>query len=445
MERADIIIRGDYVIPITGSIIEDGAVAVRGTEIVAVGPYPEISGMFSAGRTVGGKRCAVMPGLINAHTHAAMVYFRGIADDLPLREWLEGHIWPREARWLGPDFVRDAVQLASLEMLKAGVTTFNDMYFFEDAGGEAVKKLGVRAVLGSGIVDFPTMVAETADEYLRKAEEFIGRWKGDELVTPAVAPHSLYACGPENQIKAAELAEKHGVPLHTHLSETEREVDEIKKKHGKLPVMLLEDLGVLSERLLAAHSVWVTDEEIEVLAKRGVAVAHCVESNLKLASGMAPVQKMLKAGVRVGLGTDGAASNNDLSIFSEMSTAARLAKALTKDPTVLDAGTMLRMATINGAHALGLADRVGSLEPGKAADIIVIDLDKPHLTPVYNINSHLVYSVMASDVQSVIVNGRLVVHKRELLTADEDEILDKARSWGMKIKDGGSQSGAEAK
>lgn len=417
-------------------VIQDGALAVKDGRIVSVGPYEEISRAYSAEHVTEGSGRTLLPGLINTHTHAAMALMRGMADDLPLKEWLNKHVWPTESKWLASDFVRDGVELACVEMLKAGITTYNDMYFFEDTAAEAAKGLGMRAVLGAGIVDFPTKVSTGADDCLRKAEEFITRWKGDALITPCIAPHALYTCGPETLKRSKEIAQRHGVGIHIHLSETEWEVYETKNKHGLTPGKYLEGLGFLSDRVLAAHCVWLTDEEIEILSERKVGVSHCVESNLKLASGIAPVAKMLRAGIRVSLGTDGAASNNDLNILSEMSTAAKLHKAFSRNPTVLDAKTVLQMATLNGAQVLGLGGVCGSLEPGKAADVVTINMDKPHLTPLYNICSHMVYSVRASDVESVMVNGRVVVEGGRLLTADEGEIMARARQWGGKIKAG---------
>ncbi len=436
MEKVDLIVRGDFLIPMEGShsVIPDGAVAVKGSKIAGVGTHGDISRKFESDNIIVGKGRVVLPGLINTHTHAAMVYMRGLADDLPLKAWLEEHIWPAEDRWLAPEFIADAVELAVAEMLKAGITTYNDMYFYEIVGADVAKRLGMRAVLGVGVIDMPTKTTADADECLERAERFIKKWRGDELVTPAVAPHSSYSCSPDTLSKSKALAEKYGVYLHTHLCETEGEVEEVKKKHGKTPVIFLDEEGFLDENVVAAHCVWVTDEEIEILARRKVGVAHCVESNLKLASGIAPVVKMLDAGVKVGLGTDGAASNNDLNIMSEMSTAAKLHKAVTRDPTALNAHDALQMATRWGAEAIGMGALTGSLQEGKAADIISIDIEKPHLSPQYNIFSHMVYAARASDVDHVVVNGRVVVSGGKLLSADEDEILLKARRWGKKIQ-----------
>ncbi len=436
MKSADYIICGDYVLPMdeSHSVIKDGAVALNGNVIIDVGEYKDISKKYSGEKTISGKNKAVLPGLINTHTHAAMVYFRGMADDLPLKEWLETYIWPAESKWLSPEFVSDATELACLEMLKAGITTYSDMYFFEDASGNAAKKIGMRAVLGAGIVDFPTISGKNADEYLGKAEKFIEKWKKDELVTPCIAPHSVYACGPDTLKKIKKIADKYNVPIHIHVSEAKWEVEEIEKKYAKRPVAHLEALGFLDECMVAAHCVWVNEKEIEALAKHKVGVSHCIESNLKLGSGIAPVPQMLKAGIKVAFGTDGAASNNDLNILSEMSTAAKVHKAVSGDPTALDAKTALLMATRWGAEVLGLGEITGSLEKGKAADIVIMDLNKPHLTPLYDIYSHIVYSSMASDVETVFVNGKLVMHNRKLCSADEREIILKAKAWSRKIR-----------
>jgi 5-methylthioadenosine/S-adenosylhomocysteine deaminase len=308
------------------------------------------------------------------------------------------------------------------------------MYFFEDAAGEAAKRIGMRAVLGSGILDFPSVSAKTTDEYLDNAERFVHNWKGDDLITPCIAPHALYTCGTETLKKSKAMAGKLDVPLHIHLAETRWEVEEIQLRYKMRPVEYLADLGFLDETVLAAHCIWLEDNEIELLAKHKVGVSHCMESNLKLASGFAPVATMLAAGVKVTFGTDGAASNNDLNILSEMSTTAKVHKALSNNPTVLDAKTIVLMATRWGAEVLGLGRKVGSLEKGKIADVISINLAKPHLTPIYNIYSHIVYAAMASDVDFVMVNGKIVINNGRLLTADETEILFKAQQWCEKIR-----------
>jgi len=436
MISVDHIIYGDYILPMdqSFSVIEKGAVAIQGNKILDLGSSEEISRKYNSEKISAGEGRVVLPGFINTHTHAAMVYFRGIADDLPLTEWLNDHIWPAENTWLSPSFISDAVELACLEMLKGGVTTYNDMYFFEDAAGESSKRIGMRAVLGSGILDFPSVSARSTDEYLDNAKQFVKNWQDDELITPCIAPHALYTCGPDTLKKSKTLAEILNVPLHIHLSETQWEVGEVMARYHKRPVEYLADLGFLDESVLAAHCIWLHDKEIDLLAKYKVGVSHCMESNLKLASGFAPVVSMLTAGIKISFGTDGAASNNDLSILSEMATTAKVHKALSNNPTVLDAKTALLMATRWGAEVLGLGHLIGSIERGKIADIIIINIDKPHLTPLYNIYSHIVYAAMASDVEAVMVNGNMVINDRRLMTVDEAEILYKAKKWCEKIR-----------
>lgn len=432
MEAVDHIIWGGYLLAMDGQEpIAEGALAVKGDKIAAVGPYEEIKRRYFSESVIGGPERAVMPGLINTHTHAAMVLMRGMADDLPLREWLEGHIWPTENKWLSPEFIRDAVKLAAIEMLRAGVTAFNDMYFFEEVAAQAVRETGMRAVLGAGIMDMPTKTTSGAEDCLRNAERFVKEWKGDRLISPALAPHSAYACGPDTLKKTRDMARKYGVPCHIHLSETKWEVGETIKSYGENPVKYLDGLGFLDDKVLAAHCVWVDGEEIDILSRRGVSVSHCVESNLKLASGIAPVPRMLRAGVRVTFGTDGAASNNDLDVLSEIQTAAKLHKAVSGDPTALDAKTALTMATRWAAEALGLDS--GCLQPGRTADIAVVNLRRPHLVPVYNIYSHLVYAAKSSDVETVMVDGKIIMDGGRILTADEDEVISRAEKWGRRI------------
>ncbi len=435
MQNVDYIISADYILPMdeTLTVIREGAVVVKDTRISDVGPSKEIFQKYTSGAVINGKGKVVFPGLINTHTHAAMVYFRGIADDQPLKEWLENHIWPAENTWLSPEFISDAIGLACLEMLKGGVTAYNDMYFYEDAAAGTTKRIGMRAVLGAGILDFPTKSAHTTDEYFLNAESFIKNWKGDNLITPCIAPHALYTCGPETLKRARRIADTYDIPIHIHLSETRWEMEEIRNRYSMMPVVYLESLGFLDERVLAAHCVWLTDHEIEILSERNAGVSHCVESNLKLASGIAPVVKMLKAGVKVTFGSDGAASNNDLNILSEMSTAAKLHKAVSEDPTALNAKTALLMATRWGAEVLGLGKVTGSIQAGKAADLVMAELDRPHLVPIYNIYSHIVYAMRPSDIEMVMVDGKVVVNGGRLTTSDESEILQKARHWSEKI------------
>jgi 5-methylthioadenosine/S-adenosylhomocysteine deaminase len=431
----DYILCGRFVVTMDRdlTLIENGAVAVRDGIIVDIGPEEVIAKNYS-GQKLGNSHKLIMPGLINTHTHAAMVYFRGLADDLPLKEWLEKHIWPAEARWLSPDFVRDASELACLELIKAGVTAFNDMYFFSDETAEVAKTFGMRATIGLGILDFPTPGGKNPDDYLKKAEDFIVRWKDSNLIKPAVAPHAIYTCSQNTLLRAMDLARKYKIPVHIHLSETEWEVKEAIKNYNKRPVEYLHSIGFLDSSVVAAHCVWLDNNEIDLVAQKGVYVSHCPESNLKLASGIAPVSEMLKKGVKVTFGTDGAASNNDLDVLSEVSLAARLHKAASSDPTVLDAKTALKGATLWAAEAIGLGGIIGSIEKGKRADIIICDLDKPHLTPLYDIYSHIVYAMKSSDVETVMIDGRIVMNERTLKTVDEKEVLKKAEHWSSKIK-----------
>jgi 5-methylthioadenosine/S-adenosylhomocysteine deaminase len=437
MIEVDIIILADSVLTMDTdqSAFRDGAVAVKDGKITAVGHAADICERYSSDRTVGGKGKVAFPGFVNTHTHAAMVYFRGLADDLPLKVWLEEHIWPAESKWLSPQFVGDAVELACIEMLKGGITLYSDMYFYGDAVAHSTKEIGMRAAVGAGIIDFPTKTGANAEEYLANADAFIRRWKGDELIIPCVAPHSAYACGTETLKKAGEMSAQLGTPLQIHLAETQWEVAEIKGRYHMRPVEYLDSLGLLNGSVLAAHCIWVEDNELEILAKHKVNVSHCMESNLKLASGFAPVAAMLAQGIKVTFGTDGAASNNDLNILSEISTTAKVHKALSNDPTVLNARSTMLMATRWGAEALGLGDITGSIEVGKAADIVIADMEKPHLVPMYDVYSHIVYSMRPSDIDTVLVNGRVVVDSGRLTTADESEIIRKAVEWGRKIAD----------
>lgn len=436
MEQVDRIVRADYVVAMDQAlnVFQDGAVAIKDGKIAAVERFENINVRFMSDHVTEGVNRVIFPGLINTHCHAAMVYFRGMADDLPLRAWLEEYIWPAENKFLSDEFVFDAVQLACLEMVKAGITTYSDMYFFKDAAARAASQTGMRAVLGMGILDFATKAGSGPEQYLASAETFLDAWQGHELVIPCIAPHAIYTCSRDTLIKARNLAQSYNTAIHIHLSETKWEVENAVKEHKLPPVLYLDNIGFLSSRVIAAHCVWLTDEEIEVMARTGASVSHCVKSNLKLASGIAPVVKMLKNRVRVTFGTDGAASNNTLDILSEMSLAAKLHKAVNSDPTALNDRTALLMATRWGAEAIALGELTGSLTPGKDADLVIANLNKPHLTPIYDIYSHIVYAMNASDVETVIIKGKTIVEDGKLCTADENEILRKARSWQKKIK-----------
>ena len=429
---ADAIITADFVVTMdeTLGVIQNGAVAVRDGLIQDVGPHKKITSAFRPSAIYGGRFRTLIPGLINTHTHAAMTLLRGLADDMPLKSWLEEHIWPAENKWLGEEFVRDGVRLACLEMLLSGTVAFADMYFYDEVAGEAASEMGMRALLCSGIIDMPTKTTSGAEDCLKKAEHLIQRFKGDEMIRSAIGAHSAYSCSPETLTRSAELARENNVMLSIHLSETQWEVREIDKLYSKTPVRHLDSLGLLGDDLLAAHCVWLDPEDIELLSARGVKVSHCIESNLKLSSGIAPVPQMLKAGLSVSLGTDGAASNNDLDLFGEMHTAALVHKGVCGDPTCMDAYTVLKMATVEGAKAFGLK---GTLSPGAPADMVVVSTDSPHMTPTYNICSHLVYSAKASDVETVMVGGKVVVEEGRLISADREDILDNAAKWAGRI------------
>jgi 5-methylthioadenosine/S-adenosylhomocysteine deaminase len=393
-----------------------------------------LDAQYSLNRVLDASDCAVIPGLVNAHTHAAMTIFRGLADDLPMMEWLEGYIFPAEAR-LQAEWVRWGTRLACAEMLLGGTTTFCDMYLFEEEVAKAVREAGMRAVVGEVLYDFPSPNYGPIEDGFRYTEALISRWRGDGLVKTAVEPHATFTCSPELLKRARAIANEHEVPLIIHLSETRDEVDRVTQQYGATPVRHLDRLGIFDGATVADHVVWVEDEELAILRDREVRVVHNPESNMKLVSGIAPVPRMLELGITVGLGTDGCASNNDLDLFREMDTAAKLHKVHSLDPTVMDAHTVLEMATTGGARALGLEEDLGSIEPGKKADIVIVDLHQPHLSPLYNATSHLVYAARASDVHTVIVDGKIVVEKRVLKTLSLEGIFSAVRSIAHEIQD----------
>ncbi len=421
----DLIIKGKYVLPMDEklTVIQNGFVAVADNKILAVGAGDEIKN-YQAKEMIDAGNSIIMPGLVNTHTHAAMTYFRGLADDLPLEVWLNQHIWPAEAKYVNAEFVKQAGELACLEMLKAGVTTYNDMYFIGESMAEPALKAGLRALIGITILDFKNPV-EGINEAVKLAREY----KDNELVKAVLAPHAVYTCSKENLLKIKQAAEENNLRLHMHVSETEKEANDWKKSSGQSPVEYLDELGLLSDKLTAAHSVWLDDHDLKIYQDRGVKIAHCPISNMKLASGAAPLKKMLELGITVGLGTDGAASNNTLDLFSDMRACALLHKVNNFDPTAVSAQAVVKMATIDGAKVLGLEKEIGSLEAGKKADIITINLNKPHLTPVYNPYSHLVYCVDAGDVNDVIVNGQVIMKNRAVKTLDEEKILKQASQF----------------
>lgn len=413
--------------------IEHGAVAIKGENIVAIGPADELRTGVTAKRTLDVTGCIIMPGLINSHTHAAMTLFRGLADDLPLMVWLRQHIFPAEKK-LTAEMVFWGSLLACAEMILSGTTTFCDMYLFEHKVAEAAHQAGIRALVGEVLYDFPSPHYGPIENGLKFTESLIEHWKGDPLVQVAVEPHAPYTCSPQLLKDCRALAERCQAPLVIHLSENQSEVDEVLRRYGRRPVAHLDHLGLLGPRLIADHCVALDPNDIDLLAQNEVQVVHNPESNMKLTSGIAPVDRMLQQGVNVALGTDGCASNNDLDLFGEMDSCAKLHKVASLDPTVLPARTVLQMAIRNGARALGLAGKVGELAAGKWADLIVVDFKKPHLTPSYDPLSQLVYAARGADVRHSIIHGRLVMEDRHLLTLDVDEILYHARKFSRIIR-----------
>jgi 5-methylthioadenosine/S-adenosylhomocysteine deaminase len=434
-QRVDLLILGGTIVTMDASrrVIEDGAIAVSQGRIVAVGPSKDITSKYSAQQTVDGSGRVITPGLINGHTHIPMVLFRGLADDMDLQEWLTKYIFPAEAKNVTEEFVRVGTRLGLAEMIRGGTTTYCDMYYFEDAIADETSKAGVRAVLGETVIDFPVADNKTNAEAMSYVEKFVSRWKGNELIIPAIAPHAPYTVSEEHLKAARAFSDRTGAPIVTHISETKFEVDESLKNKGATPVAYLERIGFLNNKVIAAHMVWPQGDDISVLQRRGVGVVHNPQSNMKLAAGVAPVPKMMDAGVLVGLGTDGAASNNDLNMWEEMDTVAKLHKVFSGDPKLISAQQAFEFATIRGAQALHLEREIGSIEVGKRADILVITRDTLNQSPLYNIYSDLVYATKGSDVETVVINGRLVMRDRRLLTLDEAVIKKDAARLREKV------------
>jgi 5-methylthioadenosine/S-adenosylhomocysteine deaminase len=431
----DLIIRGGTVVTMDGQrrVIENGGVAIKGGRIVAIGSTPEIDRKYAAREIVNATGKVVIPGLINGHTHVPMTLFRGLADDLDLQEWLTKYIFPAEAKNVTEDFVRVGTRLGLAEMIRSGTTTYCDMYYFEDAIADETAKAGMRGVLGETVIDFPVADNKTNAEAMAYVERFVNKWQGNALVVPAIAPHAPYTVS-EDHLKAVRaFSDRTGAPIVTHISETKREVDDSIKAKGATPVDYLNRIGFLNNRVIAAHVVWPSEEELELLRNLGVGIVHNPQSNMKLASGVAPVPEMLRLNLPVGLGTDGAASNNDLNLWEEMDTAAKLHKLISKDPKVVTAAEAFEMATIRGARALHLEKEIGSIEKGKRADLVIVDLDDLNQTPYYNIYSDLVYAAKAGDVRTVIIEGRVVMRDRRLLTLNEETIKVDARRYRERI------------
>ena len=435
-ERADLIAAGGTIVTMDGErrIIEDGAIAVKGDAIVAVGKRAEIEAKYTAARRIQAQGKLILPGLINGHTHAPMTLLRGLKDDVTLEEWLTKYIFPAEAKNVTEDFARWGTRLAALEMIRGGTTTYADMYYFEDAIAEETKAAGMRGVLGETVIDFPVPDSKSAPQTLAYTEGFLKKWKGDAQIHAAVAPHSIYTTSEKTLRDSAALARRYGAPILIHVAETKRERGESEAKNGLSPVAYLDKLGVLGPDVLAAHCVWVDADDRKLLAARDVGCVHNPSSNMMLASGVAPVAELRAAGVRLGLGTDGTAgSNNDLNVMEEMDLAAKLQKVTRMDPRAWGARDAVEMATIEGARALHLEKEIGSLEPGKKADFIVLGLDAPHAVPMFDIYTQIVYALKANDVETVVIGGKVVMRERRVLTLDEAKVIEKAREYGKKV------------
>ena len=416
-------------------IIENGMVCIKNDELVKIDSLESDSPIPEAETIINAKGGIIMPGLVNSHTHLPMSIFRGLADDLPLSVWLNEHMFPAESKYIAPESVRIGTLLSCAEMLLAGTTTCCDGYFYEDHAAAAMNETGMRAILAQGVIDFPAPGVPDPKGNIDNAEAFIQKWQNiSPLITPSIFCHSPYTCSEATLKKAKDLANTEAVLFQIHAAETKDEYVRIQTGHQTTPIGYLDRIGIIDKNTLLVHAVWLDDNDINTIAARGAGVSHNPESNMKLASGIAPVPSLLKAGVTVGLGTDGCASNNNLDLISEMDTAAKLHKVNALDPTLMDAASILKLATIQGARTLGLEAVIGSLEIGKKADVIIIDAHKPHLIPVYNPVSHMVYAAQGSDVRDVIVNGRLLVQNRKLLTIDIEDIMEKVIKLSKTIK-----------
>jgi 5-methylthioadenosine/S-adenosylhomocysteine deaminase len=433
--HADILITGGTVLTMAGPDIENGSVVIANGKIVAVGPSSQIDSKYAAKTTIHARGSAVMPGFVNAHTHVPMTLFRGIADDRDLMDWLQNFIFPAEAKNVSRDFVKWGTRLAAIEMIESGTTTFADMYYFESDIARETKAAGLRGVLGETMIDFPVADNKTWADAVQYVRNYVKEWKGDRLITPALAPHAPYTVSEAHLREVRSLATELGAPILIHVSETKNEFDTITKDHGASSGDYLDRIGFLGDDVVAAHGVWLTKEEIEKFAAKKVGVVHCPESNEMLASGVAPVSLMRAAHIELGLGTDGpAGSNNNLDMFEEMASAARLQKVERGDPKILSARDVLEMATIGGARALGLADKVGTLEAGKRADVIVVDLQTAKTQPVYSVESALVYAADGANVTTTICDGKILMRNRKVLTVDVPATLAKANEYRDRVR-----------
>ncbi len=437
VDRVDVVVRAGTVVTVDEDrrVLSPGSVAIRGDTIVAVGSPEAIAQRFEADAVMDLGSDILLPGLVNTHGHVPMVLYRGLADDLALMDWLQQYIFPAEAKTVSPEFVRAGMRLGALEMIRSGTTTFADMYYFESDAAAVAKAAGLRAVLGQTVIEFPVADAATPVDALALAESFIEAWRDDPLITPAVAPHSMYTLDAATLTAVRDLARRYDVPVLIHLSETQEEGRISEERHGMSPTAYLASIEFWEPRVLAAHGVWLSDADIDILKEHGVAVSHNPESNMKLASGIAPVPKLLEAGVVVGLGTDGAASNNDLDMFDAMRQAALLHKLASNDPRTIPAPAALEMATTRGAEALGLGASVGSIVVGKKADLISVSVDSARFTPMYDPVSHLVYVARGSDVRTTIVNGRVLMRDGEVFSLDEEAVLAEASAMAERVRE----------
>src|SRR5882762_1471593 len=435
-EKADLIVTRGTVVTMDGAraIYDDGIVVVKGDTIVAVGPRRELEGKYLALETVNAKGGLVLPGFINGHTHVPMTLFRGIHDDVTLNDWLYKYIFPAEKKNVNEEFVRWGTRLAAAEQIRGGVTTFADMYYFEDAVAEETKAAGMRGLLGETFIDFPAPDNKSEAEALSYTQKFLKKWQGDPLIHAAAAPHSIYTCSQKTLQDAATLARRYHAPILIHTGEMKKEWDDSQKQNGMSPVQYLDKIGVLGPDVVSAHCIFVDEADRKTLRQRQVGCVHNPSSNMMLASGVSPVAEMRAAGVAVGLGTDGpAGSNNDLDLMEEMDLTAKLAKITKMDPLAMNAKSVVEMATIEGARAIHLEKEIGSLEPGKKADLILIDLDKPNAVPIYDIYAALAYALKGGDVRAVIIGGKVVMRDRKLLTINEDQVLARAREYKISV------------
>ncbi len=428
--EVSLIIANGIVITVDGNrrILNPGSVAITGTQIVAIDTPAAISARYRSADTIDATGKVVMPGLINTHTHAAMVMFRGLGNDLALMDWLQKYIFPAEAKTVTPEFVRIGTRLAVLEMIQSGTTTYADMYYFEEEVARVTKAAGVRGVLGQTVIEFPAPDAKTPADALKRTEAFAKEFTGDDLITPSIAPHSVYTLDAPTLTAVSNLAKKLNLPIQIHLAETSAEIGMSQDRHGQRPVALLDSLKFWAPITIGAHGVWINPDEIALLKQRNVGISNNPESNMKLASGTAPVVAYRQAGVNVGLGTDGAASNNDLDMFEAMRQVAFQQKLVTMDPRVISAPEALELATIGGARVLGQQARIGSLEAGKRADIIVVGMSRARQTPLFDPVSQVVYVSRGDDVETTVVNGKVLMRDRKVLTLDEAEVLREARA-----------------